>query len=283
MKYGLDAFRIEYWPMAVAEVPPVPVSHPVELHDGFLHLGPKRSTRWVDDEVFLSRLFGLRLGDDKSLLSFSEGTGVLVPPQTDLLPIDLEPGLKTTLEAIRSKDGSCECAPGWSCVSFEEVRLYARVLRDIVRILDPQQRYAAEAPERRWSWESTWRPKPASIDEAAIFLGRVLNAGLEPYRFHFAAKTHRLVGTGGSTTPWLFSALCLQVANYLVEGAEYKECANCGSLFVRQDGRTMVGSAWKGKAKYCTPQCARRSADRAYQLRNTKPLPAHTPGIDPGD
>lgn len=67
----------------------------------------------------------------------------------------------------------------------------------------------------------------------------------------------------------LFSILCLELFNHIVEEAAYRRCANqkCERLFVRQSGRALHGQHRTRGVKYCSASCARAQAQREYRRR----------------
>jgi hypothetical protein len=68
---------------------------------------------------------------------------------------------------------------------------------------------------------------------------------------------------------WAFEIACLELFNHMVENATYRACANetCGRFFVRQRGRSAHGQHRTTGVKYCSAECARAQAQRAYRRR----------------
>lgn len=90
-----------------------------------------------------------------------------------------------------------------------------------------------------------------------------LNKGL--HLAHARVK-HPLAHEQGAT---LYGASCLQLYNHIVEGAQYKICANetCGQIFVRQQGRSETRQRKSEGVKYCSSKCARAQAQRELRRR----------------
>ncbi|MGW7598159.1 hypothetical protein [Streptomyces antimycoticus] len=73
----------------------------------------------------------------------------------------------------------------------------------------------------------------------------------------------------------LFGASCLQLYNHMMEGAQYKICANesCGQFFVRQQGRSASLQRKNEGIKYCSSKCARAQAQRELRRRRAPARP----------
>lgn len=74
----------------------------------------------------------------------------------------------------------------------------------------------------------------------------------------------------------LFSVLCLELYNHIAEQASYRRCENetCGRFFVRQSGRSEHGQYRTRGVKYCSAECSRRQAQRAYRRRKASSAPS---------
>ena len=72
----------------------------------------------------------------------------------------------------------------------------------------------------------------------------------------------------GVPRPGLFSALCLQLYNLVLEGeTEIRTCPVCGVGFVRQRGRAQAGQYRSSGVIYCSKKCANREAARNHRIR----------------
>jgi hypothetical protein len=99
----------------------------------------------------------------------------------------------------------------------------------------------------------------------------VLNEGLEP--FH-AQAIYDAPGYSGYTSASLqpvdlYSAACLQVFGFMVEGHTARHCENatCGRTFVHQLGGARFHQHRSVGLRYCSPACARAQASREYRRR----------------
>jgi hypothetical protein len=70
----------------------------------------------------------------------------------------------------------------------------------------------------------------------------------------------------------LFSALCLQLFNIIVEQLPVRRCANenCGGWFTRQRGRAEHGQSKTEGVIYCSAACAKATSQRAYRAKKRK-------------
>jgi hypothetical protein len=67
----------------------------------------------------------------------------------------------------------------------------------------------------------------------------------------------------------LYAICALELFNHIVDNAEYHVCANenCRRTFVYQHGRSEKGQRRTVGVLYCTPACARATAQREYRRR----------------
>lgn len=115
------------------------------------------------------------------------------------------------------------------------------------------------------------------------FLGRLLRPfsptlGLEMHFFPPEAPIEALFAPPGETiieprrrlqrTP-LHAICALELFNHIVDNAEYHSCANerCNQTFVHQHGRAEKGQRRSSGVIYCSPECARATAQREYRRR----------------
>jgi hypothetical protein len=263
-----EKFRLSYWP-AKTDVLPQVFQADVDEDDGRILVGPITGCRRIDKEVFLRQLLELNLDAADGVAGFIARNGVLVPAGESFLPVAEEVGLPEALASSRACPAPSVPKDGWRSLPLAEVVLYLRLLRDMVRVLDYEARYVRAEPEPRWVWESTWRAKPRVIQEKAEFLRRYLNAGIGGFRLQLN------LGRAPAVEPfYLYPVLCLQIANHMAEGRWYKVCEECGGLFVEQKG-SGAKHPWRGRAKYCTRQCAVTASGRSDFKKRSDVVPRH--------
>jgi hypothetical protein len=173
--------------------------------------------------------------------------------------------------------------------TIEDFRWAAYCVRDLTRAW----RFASEGtrPEKwecpiwefddpleldRWDFEGREHEPPRTPFSAASLLSEYLGPGLAPFHpdvLHESWMDERWTGESRQppyrTSPPLYFVCCLELYNHIVEEATYKTCANetCGRLFIRQEGRAMHGQNRTRGVKYCSTECARAQAQRAYRRR----------------
>lgn len=167
--------------------------------------------------------------------------------------------------------------------SIEDFRLGAWQLRDLVRawrIVSGE----VEPEEILDEWETPglWPEDPEDRDIVStnplhaphisyLFtwaMSAVPLGALAPFSPRLPFAYERDVFGGAYAIP-LYNMLALELFNHVVEGLPYRTCANttCGRLFVRQRGRSVHGQHRTRGVKYCSVECARNQAQRAYRRR----------------
>ena len=70
----------------------------------------------------------------------------------------------------------------------------------------------------------------------------------------------------------LYAVLALELFNHILDNVEYHTCANdrCRRTFVYQQGRAEKGQKRSRGVMYCTPSCARATAQREYRRRQRR-------------
>ena len=155
-----------------------------------------------------------------------------------------------------------------------EFKWGATALRDLVAA---RRVVAGEIDPMDHAWESPiWDRVPQDgteelpwEEDGAISLLTVgLNYGLDPFS-PVLLRGHESLFSDVS----LYHVCCLELFNHIVEEAPYRRCANetCGRLFVRQRGRSVHGQHRSRGVKYCSAECARAQAQRAYRRRKSSP------------
>src|SRR6266571_8840312 len=83
------------------------------------------------------------------------------------------------------------------------------------------------------------------------------------------ANEMNLEPTRGPEVAPLYTICALELFNHIIDNAEYHTCANdhCQRSFVHQEGRSEKGQHRSRGVRYCSPSCARATAQRDYRRR----------------
>ncbi|MCX8032671.1 MAG: hypothetical protein N3B14_04675 [Thermoleophilia bacterium] len=153
---------------------------------------------------------------------------------------------------------------------LEEAALYIGLIRDMTRVWYYLGSGAGDFDRLLEEWE-TELMRPDSPSQAWGFLHDHLNAALKPFhvKCHWVSIGERTTSQDPPFSAGLYNVLALQLANHMAEEAEYRVCQKCGSLFVRQRGRSRFDQyrVRDPKVKYCSSYCARAQAQKAYRQR----------------
>ena len=157
--------------------------------------------------------------------------------------------------------------------SLIEFRWGATAIRDLVAArrvvaggIDPLD-HAWESPVWNQVPQDGTEELPWEEGQTFAVLQAGLNHGLQPF-------TPSLLEAGQTIIPdhSLYQLCCLELFNHIIEHASYRRCASetCERLFVRQRGRATHGQHRSRGVKYCSVECARAQAQRAYRRRRAK-------------
>jgi hypothetical protein len=249
------------------------------VHEGFLCYGePRRDVPQapLPDELYLRELFALDVADPEALADFTRSWGLLTGlgdevfallPRSEtwwpFFPAVAESG---TSFALRTKQH-----PAY-VVDAQAAALHVRPLRAVIRQWQARDD-GDEAIGDCWADEGLTHP--VGVGDAWRRFEDHLNSGLRPFQVKVLARVYpELSDVGfGTQQPNAYSAMCLQLANHIAEGATYRRCENetCGQIFYRQRGR--AGPAAQHRTEgviYCSKSCAHSQAQRASRRRNRK-------------
>jgi hypothetical protein len=156
--------------------------------------------------------------------------------------------------------------------TMTEFRLGASLIRDVLQAWRSQRDDVAQSEP--WEFLPEIFDEPTSPDGAAEHADDLTHGLLSAFYPQFVRINITPDGQTRGGEPYfsevpLISLMALEIYNHACENAEYKTCQNetCGRLFVRQEGRALHGQHRRTGVKYCTSECARAQAQRAYRRR----------------
>lgn len=195
--------------------------------------------------------------------------------------------------------------------TLEEFRFAARLIRDIKTAwvvlrdgLDPESVEWVSEPQRREEMQAAdrllaamGRPPRAQFIGKTIQPSYLLTTVLERLLHWFSPRvgmswtfsppapdvsilfeppTETTVEPkpGPDTAP-LYAICALELFNHIIDNTEYHTCANerCRRTFVHQQGGSKKGQRRSRGVIYCTPECARATAQREYRRRRRRDTP----------
>jgi hypothetical protein len=153
-----------------------------------------------------------------------------------------------------------------------EWRAAVAVMNDMLRV----RRWAFEGIEPEdWSSPEWLWPRPETVFDALNRTVQTMNDGLtafapraEVYRPAEGEFPGYRVFRIADASPWQLAMACLW--NDILAGESYRVCQNetCRRLFQHQIGRAIQAQHRSMGIRYCSPECARAQASRAYRRRH---------------
>lgn len=273
---------VRLWPGTPIEELPVQRAEHFVDDDGWFVWRKRTDPRPLEMEVVLRELLDVDVSDASAISAFVAEHGVISIPYEGLLlgvPADASPlDLVENEAAYRDRDAELRRA------ASERYGRQAQVnhARDVQRYLWQVQRCARmwiAHVDGEYVWPIWFRDLRQEVDdpqkwvaesEAEVWndFAEALTEGLKRVhaRVEVEWKGHRL----GEPEVGLFSALCIQLYNVIVEGSgEIRTCANetCKRRFIRQRGGAVHGQHRSTGVIYCTVRCAKTQGQRELRRR----------------
>jgi hypothetical protein len=231
--------------------------------------GTTWDARLLPEEVVIRELLELDTADDDALLSFVTEFGAITKRHREVAvdrPATIEADrLPNHIADVRSYLLDAQrCARTWIAWKDDEPIAPAWYREDARRSLATKQ--ALEAAER-----DTWADFAVALNEGvSAFPPRVQFEERTPMDWlgeQYAGAEH--VHRWGQYRVGLYSALCLQLWNLILENPQLHECQSetCRRRFVRQRGGAKHGQYRTTGVMYCTPACAQAQKQREYRRR----------------
>lgn len=285
-------FRIITWPSEPLPHPPQNSRRiPYRLTDGGMIVANWKadplppSPRW-SEESYLD-LVAIDLDDPLAILEFVSVYGPLGTRSgraahssplrlAGLVYLDASAAIAESLSADHLEVAKADGLHVGEGETLDEFRWGALCLRDLVSAWQVIRK-EIDADTHRWEapvWGVAESPRDELPWESATGAVTVLTAGLATGIECFTP----VIRSGWEEKfpvfddHWVYEICCLELFNHIVEEAPYKHCANeaCGRLFVRQRGRAVHGQHRTRGVKYCSSECARAQAQRAYRRRQAR-------------
>ena len=237
----------------------------------------------LPDELYLRDLMRLDLEDPTQVHGFVQRWGRLERPELGHpgeyrdLPVHPGPDVVDRVEARAREKRALLGLPfptlgeDWGVRRFShisEATAHMAALRDCVRVWHALGSGGIEFdPGPDWD-EPRLFPRPSDRRGAVTLLKDLLNPALREF-----GPNIRLEGEpshGARIEAPLYSGLALQLFTHIRERARYSTCRNerCRNLFVRQQGRAQSARHHRQGVMYCSDNCARAVAARAYRRRH---------------
>ena len=264
----VDIFRITTWPGVVLPVPPV-MKGPVELAGDYLVYGRPLAESTLAEELAIRGLLAVVPQDRESVAAFVREHGAIGRTAADsglLLEVN-EPERAPKPKGVHWGHVAAHLWQAQLLASHVVAHLAGEYVHPVWEQFGVANRQVKKrtAAQREAEEQLAW----GSFQSA-------LNKGLQWYHARvelvIAIPTLTPLPMSGIVPIGLYSGLCLQILNLLVEGIPSHQCANtkCSQRFIRQQGRAEAGQYRTTGVDYCSLRCARNQMQRNYRNRKVK-------------
>lgn len=237
----------------------------------------QREQHALPHEAFLRLLPTTDPGDPESLVELCRQVGPLHMPD-DLVqhawaPDQLIPDLRKRSKRWESLGRNWSEDGGQYSIALDEVRTTATVLKTLVEHWtlhvkddDPRKAWGQLAAGGYVDPTTAWTTFVFAINVLLRPFSPRITVVQEPPR-----RTWAFDGAAEAVLqPILANTLALHLYNAIIEEVEPRTCPECGTPFIRQEGRARHAQHRTTGVTYCSSRCARRKADREWKRKKRK-------------
>jgi hypothetical protein len=275
-RYRMDRplHTLRPWPQTPLPALPVLVRSCEHIGNGVILQTGTAEARVPDEELYLRELMLLDLEDTEAIVDFCGEFGTLSSSETHESERPVAAYSASEVGLLARK------VTGSDLLQVDDFRELARELRDMTRVLlslSRQETYAEADFEANVVSDTSDDPALARFSWYRLMVTLGLERSFFPRLEDLRADALGRFGgsvdasdTGQRPYVTLYSALCRQHFNAIVEAPTYRRCAreSCRQVFVHQRGkRSRYQQHRKTGVLYCSTRCATTEAKRAYRAR----------------
>lgn len=266
----------------IAQPPLLRTPEAVLVSDDYLDVGVPDVGEPLPADFALQELLEMDLADPQAILDVSRTVGRVCDPSPGTFRyLPASETWRGPFDDVLAQTVAYATSAGVhprSAVSVEAVRLHLRAARAATRHMLAYLTGDDDGILAAWPLEGYNQPR--SLSMAWGWWLEHLNAGLAPFRMYVAVTRPDGRETSGAEVaqPTLYSAVCLQLAQYLATEARVLTCANdrCRRPFTQQrtsaSRRRNADQFHVAGVRYCSRACLKRKseADRRRRIREGK-------------